>query len=74
MQFELKRISPESIAEALAKVERYRLLNEPNLAWFLVRQYLLAPVCPSFATRQIGPDPRELATCVAVGSSEPRRE
>jgi hypothetical protein len=32
MQFELKRISPESIAEALSKVERYRLLNEPNLA------------------------------------------
>jgi hypothetical protein len=32
MQFELKRISPESIAEALTKVERYRLLNEPNLA------------------------------------------
>jgi hypothetical protein len=32
MQFELKRISPESVAEALSKVERYRLLNEPNLA------------------------------------------
>jgi hypothetical protein len=32
MQFELKRISLESIAEALSKVERYRLLNEPNLA------------------------------------------
>ena len=32
MQFELKRISPTSIAEALTKVERYRLLNEPNLA------------------------------------------
>jgi hypothetical protein len=32
MHFELKRISPESIAEALTKVERYRLLNEPDLA------------------------------------------
>jgi hypothetical protein len=32
MQFELKRIAPESIPEALAKVERYRLLNEPSLA------------------------------------------
>jgi hypothetical protein len=32
VQFELKRISTESVAEALAKVERYRLLNEPNLA------------------------------------------
>jgi hypothetical protein len=32
MQFELKTISPESIPEALAKAERYRLLNEPGLA------------------------------------------
>jgi hypothetical protein len=32
MHFELKRIAPDSIPEALAKVERYRLLNEPSLA------------------------------------------
>lgn len=32
MHFELKRIAPGSIPEALAKVERYRLLNEPSLA------------------------------------------
>lgn len=32
MYFELKRIAPDSIPEALAKVERYRLLNEPSLA------------------------------------------
>lgn len=32
MHFDLKPISHESIPEALAKVERYRLLNEPNLA------------------------------------------
>ncbi len=32
MHFELKSISEESIPEALAKVERYRLLNEPALA------------------------------------------
>jgi hypothetical protein len=32
MQFELKSISDQSIPEALAKVERYRLLNEPSLA------------------------------------------
>ena len=32
MHFELKSISIESIPEALAKVERYRLLNEPDLA------------------------------------------
>jgi hypothetical protein len=32
MIFKLKSISKESIPEALAKVERYRLLNEPSLA------------------------------------------
>ena len=32
MQFELKSISVQSIPEALSKVERYRLLNEPALA------------------------------------------
>ena len=32
MQFELKGIAAESIPEALSKVERYRLLNEPSLA------------------------------------------
>jgi hypothetical protein len=32
MQFDLKPISQESIPEALAKVERYRLLGEPGLA------------------------------------------
>jgi hypothetical protein len=32
VHFELKSISEQSIPEALAKVERYRLLNEPSLA------------------------------------------
>ena len=32
MHFDLKAISAESITEAFAKVERYRLLNEPRLA------------------------------------------
>jgi hypothetical protein len=32
MHFDLKQISEKSIPEALAKVERYRLLNEPSLA------------------------------------------
>jgi hypothetical protein len=32
MHFELKSISVQSIPEALSKVERYRLLNEPALA------------------------------------------
>ncbi len=30
--FELRKISPEAVPEALAKVDRYRLLNEPGLA------------------------------------------
>src|ERR1700722_12016591 len=42
MRFELKRISPESIAEALSKVERYRLLNEPNLAESICLDILVA--------------------------------
>ena len=29
MKFELKPLSPEGVQAALAKVERYRLLNEP---------------------------------------------
>ena len=32
MRFDLKSISVQSIPEALKKVERYRLLNEPTLA------------------------------------------
>ena len=32
MKFELKRLSPEAVAGALAKAERYRLLNEPREA------------------------------------------
>src|SRR5215831_811193 len=32
MHFDLKSISVQSIPEALEKVERYRLLNEPTLA------------------------------------------
>ena len=31
MNFDLKPISVESIPEALAKVERYRLLSEPSV-------------------------------------------
>ena len=29
MEFELKTLSPEAVSRALAKAERYRLLNEP---------------------------------------------
>jgi hypothetical protein len=32
MEFELKALSPEAVPRALAKAERYRLLNEPSEA------------------------------------------
>ena len=44
MHFDLKPISAESIPEALAKVERYRLLNEPSLAESICQDILkIAP-------------------------------
>jgi hypothetical protein len=36
------------------------LLNERNLVWFLLRQYLIAPVFPSMGTQQIGSVPNEV--------------
>ncbi|HSM36560.1 MAG TPA: hypothetical protein VK837_09215 [Longimicrobiales bacterium] len=38
--FELKKLSPEGIAGALEKVERYRLLNEPRQAESICRDVL----------------------------------
>lgn len=38
--FDLKAISPESVAGALAKAERYRLLNEPGEAESICRDIL----------------------------------
>ena len=32
MEFELKTLSPEAVDRALARAERYRLLNEPGQA------------------------------------------
>ena len=34
-------------------------LNERNLLWFFLRQYLLAPLIPSLGTRQIGSEPSQ---------------
>ena len=45
MHFELKSISEQSIPEALAKVERYRLLNEPSLA--KASASIFWPSCPT---------------------------
>jgi len=44
MHFDPKPISAESIPEALAKVERYRLLNEP--AWPKVSASTFWRLCP----------------------------
>lgn len=40
MQFELKPLSPEAVTRALAKAERYRLLNEPGEAESICRDAL----------------------------------
>ncbi len=42
-------------------------LNERNLVWFLLRQYLLSPVFPSLGTQQIGALPNE-------GQGKPSKE
>lgn len=33
------------------------VLNEPNLVWFMLRQYLLAPILPRLGTTQLGAAP-----------------
>ena len=40
MEFELKTLSPEAVSRALAKAERYRLLNEPGEAESICRDAL----------------------------------
>jgi hypothetical protein len=40
MEFQLKRLSPEAVPSALAKAERYRLLNEPGEAESICRDAL----------------------------------
>jgi len=42
MEFELKAVSPEAVARALAKADRYRLLNEPGEAESICRDALHA--------------------------------
>jgi beta-carotene hydroxylase len=36
-------------------------LNERSLIWYLIRQYLVAPVFPQWGTRQLGPEPRDIS-------------
>src|SRR5713226_3245347 len=40
MTFEIKTLSPEAVPRALAKAERYRLLNEPGEAESICRDAL----------------------------------
>ena len=42
MTFELKTLHPDAVPRALAKAERYRLLNEPNQAESICRDVLEA--------------------------------
>jgi hypothetical protein len=59
MEFELKAISPEAVARALAKAERYRLLNEPGEAESICRDVL-----------RIEPDNQEALTSLILALTE----
>ena len=43
-------------------------LNESSLAWYLTRQYLLAPFSPQLGTQQLGPEPRDVAILAPTSS------
>ena len=59
MEFELTAISPEAVARALAKAERYRLLNEPGEAESICRDVL-----------KIEPDNQEALTSLVLALTE----
>ena len=72
-QFELKRISPDNIARALEKADRYRLLNEPEEAESICRDVLavepenqralviiVLSMADQFANSHTGPNRKEL--------------
>ena len=59
MEFELKAVSPEAVARALAKAERYRLLNEPGEAESICRDVL-----------QVEPDNQEALTTMILALTE----
>jgi len=59
MEFELKAISPEAVARALAKAERYRLLNEPGEAESICRDVL-----------EVEPDNQEALTTLVLALTE----
>jgi tetratricopeptide (TPR) repeat protein len=59
MQFEFKILSPEAVPRALAKAERYRLLNEPSEAESICRDAL-----------EIEPDNQEALTTLLLALTE----
>ena len=74
--YALKPISPDGVPAALAKAERYRLLNEPGEAESICRDILdiepdNQPALISLIlslTDQIPQDPRAFATALAAGA------
>src|SRR5437867_2168178 len=84
MTFELKTLSPEAVPRALAKAERYRLLNEPGEAESICRDALQADPDNQDAivmlllalTDQFGDEPAAVAeawTCAERITSEYER-
>ena len=71
---ELKAISPDSVPGALAKAERYRLLNEPSEAESICRDILEVEPANQQAlislilalTDQISEDPHAFATAIST--------
>ena len=59
MEFDLKTLSPEAVPRALAKAERYRLLNEPHEA---------ASIC--LDALQADPDNQEAITTLLLAITE----
>jgi hypothetical protein len=59
MEFELKTLSPDAVARALAKADRYRLLNEPGEAESICRDAL-----------QVEPDNQEALTTLVLALTE----
>jgi tetratricopeptide (TPR) repeat protein len=54
MEYQLKRISPDAIAEAVAKAELYRSLNEPEEAESICRDILAIEPNHQLALRLLG--------------------
>lgn len=54
MRFELKTISKSGIAEAIAKAELYRYLNEPEEAESICRDVLAVEPTHQLALRLLG--------------------